>query len=77
MTTPSDVLDYESLLTPSDRAICEALRSEIERILPDATSKIWHRHPVWFLEGNPIVGYHRLKDSLRILFWSGQSFGNV
>jgi hypothetical protein len=47
---------------------------EIDRTLPQAERKLWHRHPVWFLEGNPIVGYSRLKDSLRLLFWSGQSF---
>jgi len=29
---------------------------------------------VWFLDGNPIVGYSKLKDSVRLLFWSGQSF---
>ena len=29
---------------------------------------------MWFLEGNPIVGYSKLKDSVRLLFWSGQSF---
>jgi hypothetical protein len=29
---------------------------------------------VWFLNGNPIVGYDKLKDSVRVLFWSGQSF---
>ena len=29
---------------------------------------------MWFIEGNPIVGYSRLKDCVRILFWSGQSF---
>ncbi len=57
-----------------DRDICEKLRGEIEHALPDATSKIWHGSPVWFLDGNPIVGYHRLKDGMRLLFWSGQSF---
>ena len=35
---------------------------------------IWHAHPVWFLKGNPIVGYGKLKDCVRLLFWSGQSF---
>jgi hypothetical protein len=29
---------------------------------------------VWFLDGNPIVGYSKLKDCVRLLFWSGQSF---
>jgi hypothetical protein len=42
--------------------------------LPDADRKVWHAHPVWFFEGNPVVGYDRLKASVRVLFWSGQSF---
>lgn len=46
----------------------------IQSELPMATSKIWHRHPVWFLDDNPIVGYHLLKAGVRLLFWSGQSF---
>lgn len=57
-----------------DRLICDALRAEIDRALPDAESRIWHAHPVWFLDGNPIVGYSRLKDCIRLLFWSGQGF---
>lgn len=31
-------------------------------------------HPVWFLDGNPIVGFSKLKGCVRLLFWSGQSF---
>ena len=42
--------------------------------MPEAENKIWHGHPVWFLEGNPVVGYSKLKGSVRLLFWSGQSF---
>jgi hypothetical protein len=60
-----------------DCATCEALAKAIDRHLPGAESKIWHRHPVWFLEGNPIVGYSTLKGGggcTRLLFWSGQSF---
>lgn len=74
MSTSSDILNYESALTEWERNICEALRNEIETILPDATSKVWHGHPVWFLEWNPIVWYSKLKDSIQLLFWSGQSF---
>lgn len=70
-----DVLRYHATLSVGDRAICDALAKEILRVLPEAESKIWHRHPVWFLEGNPIVGYHKLKDCVRLLFWSGESFG--
>jgi hypothetical protein len=75
MTTPSDILDYESGLTPEDQAVCAKIRAEIERTLPEATGKVWHGHPVFFLADNPIVGYSRLKWGVRLLFWSGQSFG--
>ncbi len=50
------------------------LRKVIDAALPDAESKIWHRHPVWFLEGNPIVGYSKLKGCIRLMFWSGADF---
>ncbi|UKJ07972.1 DUF1801 domain-containing protein [Solitalea lacus] len=61
-------------LNEEDRAICNLLSQEISGILPDAENKIWHAHPVWFLDGNPIVGYSKLKSCVRLLFWSGQSF---
>jgi hypothetical protein len=57
-----------------DRQICELLASEIAGALPEAENKVWHAHPVWFLDGNPIVGYSKLKGCIRLLFWSGQSF---
>ncbi|MBD3315800.1 MAG: DUF1801 domain-containing protein [Chitinivibrionales bacterium] len=65
---------YNESLSGEDSAICERLRHEIDRNLNNAESKIWHGHPVWFIDGNPIVGYSKLKDSIRLLFWSGQSF---
>ena len=69
-----DVLAYNKSLSKDDKAICTALAEEIDRNLPKAENKIWHRHPVWFLDGNPIVGYSKLKDCIRLMFWSGQSF---
>ena len=69
-----DVAAYHKALAPSDREICDVLFDEISKALPDAENKVWHRHPVWFIEGNPIVGYDKLKDCVRLLFWSGQSF---
>lgn len=73
-TLPDEINAYHSELSDPDRAIGERLASLIDAELPDAERKIWHRHPVWFLNGNPIVGYSKLKDSMRLLFWSGQSF---
>ncbi|MBT8459642.1 MAG: DUF1801 domain-containing protein [Boseongicola sp.] len=66
--------DFNSAQDHADRAICEKLRAEIEHGLSEAESKIWHAHPVWFLDGNPIVGYSKLKHCVRLMFWSGQSF---
>lgn len=74
MPRPADIVAYHENLAPADREICDLLAAEIELGLPDATSKVWHAHPVWFLDGNPIVGYDRLKDAVRLMFWSGQSF---
>ena len=65
---------FHSAQSTSDQAICDALRAVIDRELPGATSKIWHRHPVWFLNDNPIVGYSKLKDCIRLMFWSGADF---
>ena len=70
----SDVQSYNNALGIEDKKICNLLAGEIDHNLPNAENKIWHRHPVWFLDGNPIVGYSKLKDSVRLLFWSGQSF---
>lgn len=69
-----DIQAYHNALANADKAICKLLAKEIDANLPGAENKIWHRHPVWFLDGNPIVGYSKLKDCIRLLFWSGQSF---
>lgn len=69
-----DIQAYNNAQATEDKAICNLLAEEICKALPKAENKIWHAHPVWFLDGNPIVGYSKLKASVRLLFWSGQSF---
>lgn len=69
-----DTAKYNRSQAPEDREICELLAAEIDRGLPEAENKVWHAHPVWFLDGNPVVGYSKLKGGVRLLFWSGQSF---
>jgi hypothetical protein len=69
-----DTVTYNEYLGPQDRDICDLLAREIDKALPEAENKIWHAHPVWFLDGNPVVGYSKLNQSVRLLFWSGQSF---
>ena len=69
-----EILEYNHSQTEEDKAICELLAREITQHLPGAENKIWHRHPVWFLEGNPITGYSKQKAGLRLMFWSGADF---
>lgn len=65
---------YNLSLADEDLPIAELLATEIDKNLPKAENKIWHRHPVWFLDGNPVVGYSKLKAGIRLMFWSGVSF---
>ncbi|MGC4022614.1 MAG: DUF1801 domain-containing protein [Cyclobacteriaceae bacterium] len=69
-----DIEAYNKAQSEADCEICNKLAKEIILSLPEAENKIWHAHPVWFLDGNPIVGYSKLKNCIRLLFWSGQSF---
>ena len=69
-----DIKSYNDAQVAEEKEICNILSQEISKALPEAENKIWHAHPVWFLEGNPIVGYSKLKNCIRLLFWSGQSF---
>lgn len=71
---PPDIEAYHAALPDAARAVCDLLAREIQAALPDAVGKVWHRHPVWFLDGNPVAGYSLLKGGVRLLFWSGQSF---
>jgi len=72
--TYTSIQAYNDALTDKDKAIANLLAQTIDGNLPGAESKIWHAHPVWFLDGNPIVGYSKLKNHVRLMFWSGQSF---
>jgi uncharacterized protein YdhG (YjbR/CyaY superfamily) len=63
-----------SILTQHEKAICLKLLEILNQEMPNAESKIWHAHPVWFLDGNPIVGYSKQIKGIRLMFWSGASF---
>lgn len=72
-----DITDYNKTKSGEVKAICDLLAEEIDQAMansPESENKIWHGSPVWFLAGNPVAGYDELKDCVRLLFWSGQSF---
>lgn len=70
----TDIQAYNDSQAAADKQLCNLLAQEINSTLPEGESKIWHGHPVWFLDGNPIVGYSKLKKGVQLMFWSGQSF---
>jgi hypothetical protein len=76
-----DIKAYNAAQVPVDQAICDLLAATIDKHLKGSTktvvveNKIWHRHPVWFLDDNPIVGYSKQKPGVRLMFWSGADFG--
>jgi hypothetical protein len=63
-----------NLANESDQLICEQLTNLIDTHLSFTERKIWHAHPVWFIDGNPIVGFSKQKPGIRLLFWSGADF---
>ena len=65
---------YNNSQTEAHRDVCHLLSETISGELTDADSKVWHAHPVWFLDGNPIVGYSVQKKGIRLMFWSGADF---
>jgi hypothetical protein len=69
-----DIQHYNDQQEPVYKDVCDLLAAEIDKHLPKAENKIWHAHPVWFLESNPIVGYSLQKQGVRLMFWSGKDF---
>lgn len=70
----TEIQAYNAKQTSADKEICDLLAANIDSELTDSESKIWHGHPVWFIDGNPIVGYSKQKAGWRLMFWSGAGF---
>jgi hypothetical protein len=69
-----DIKLYNEKQLADDLAICDILAHTINSALPQSESKVWHAHPVWFINENPIVGYSKQKKGIRLMFWSGADF---
>jgi hypothetical protein len=74
MAMNGEIEKYNALQTESDQTICNNLMNAINSSLIAAESKIWHGSPVWFIDGNPVVGYSKQNSGIQLLFWSGASF---
>ena len=72
-----EIQNYNQKQTGEYRDICETLAREIIKGLPKYENKIWHGGPVWFDDGNPLVGYSVRKAGIQLMFWSGGSFNET
>ena len=71
---PTTIAAYNNAQAANEKKTCAALAKLIDKGLPKAEKKIWHGHPVWFDDGNPLVGYAVRKKGVQLLFWSGRAF---
>ncbi len=69
-----EIKSYNNQHTATYKEICDQLATTIGSELTEAVCKIWHAHPVWFLDNNPTVGYSIQKKGVRLMFWSGADF---
>ncbi|MFN8230649.1 MAG: DUF1801 domain-containing protein [Bacteroidia bacterium] len=68
----NDIIEYNNSI--DEKELCNTLFKLINENLKNAQAKIWHAHPVWFINDNPIVGYSKQKKGIRLMFWSGADF---
>lgn len=73
-TMSTEIIDYNQALDSPHREVAELLADEITHQLKNSENKVWHGHPVWFIDGNPIVGYSKQKQGIKLMFWSGADF---
>jgi hypothetical protein len=68
------IIDYPEEFSANHKAVCQKIQGIINSRLTKSDSKLYHGAPVWFIAGNPIVGYSLKRDKIALLFWSGASF---
>ena len=75
MNTAEGPDQYFAAQAPETLAICRRLQALADNGLPNATCRLYHGAPVWFLGDNPVVGVTaRTAGTVQLLFWAGQSF---
>jgi len=55
--------------------IANLLKEEIDMYLVQAEAKMYHALPVWFIDGNALVGYRGNAKGVKLILGNGQAFG--
>lgn len=67
---------YDRSVPAPHRQIVQLLHREIDAVLKNkAEARMYHAMPVWFVDGNAVVGYKSRAQHVTLLFWNGQAFG--
>jgi uncharacterized protein YdhG (YjbR/CyaY superfamily) len=75
MIAKETIASYISAQRPELATVCRLLCKEIDATLPMSGMMIYHGMPVWFIAGNPVVGFGiNAKKKVNLLFWNGQAF---
>ena len=69
-----EIEQYHQSFSPQQVKVMKKLREELDAVLGEKHSKIWHGAPVWFVGQNPVAGYSVNSRGVCLLFWNGKSF---
>ncbi|UVJ38681.1 DUF1801 domain-containing protein [Arthrobacter sp. CJ23] len=67
--------DYNAQLAEPLAAVAGKLEPLLRTALAGAEGKMWHGHPVWLQDNEPVAGYKAYPKYVTLLFWKGQEFG--
>ena len=65
---PNVIDEFHASPVQDGGSVCHALCDGIDDALPEAESRVWHVHLVWFLDGNPVVRFIKLKRFIGLMF---------
>ncbi|WP_026556329.1 DUF1801 domain-containing protein [Arthrobacter sp. 35W] len=69
----NDVQTYAASLDGPLKAVAERLEALLDAGLPAAEGKLWHGHPVWMEDKEPIAGFKAFPRYVTLMVWQGQT----
>jgi len=69
-----EIAKYHKPFAPTQVKVMKKLREELDAVLGQQHSKLWHGAPVWFVGQNPVAGYSVNSRGVCLLIWNGRAF---